>query len=144
MRGSRRHAAAVLLAAALGGCFGGGYGTSDVRPGDRSPTLASALGALPGFGAGHRYAGDSRAANTLLVTEAASLLFMLRLAREAGDLHVASDDRLSAGEIALTVFLGSWLYDISHAPSVARRHNQSRRRFDGILTPAGGVSVYRF
>ncbi len=142
MRRRTRLAAAFLVSAALGGCFGG-YGTADVRPGDKSPSLARSLGLIPGFGAGHRYAGARKTANVLFLAEAAGIA-LWGIALKEGVRIVPEDGRWNAAEIGAVMIFGSALLDSLGAPAAARKYNQTRRRFDGIITPVGGAGVFKF
>lgn len=142
VRRRTRLAVAFLASAALGGCFGG-YGTADVRPGDKSPRLAWSLGVIPGLGAGHRYAGARKTANVLFLTEAAGIALM-GIALKEGARIVVDDGRWNVAEIGAVMLFGSWLLDSLGAPTAARKYNRTRRRFDGIITPVGGAGVYKF
>jgi hypothetical protein len=133
----------VVFVAALGGCFGG-YGTSDVRPGDKSPRLAWSLGVIPGFGAGHRYAGARKTANVLFVTEVVGALFIAKAVRDDTPPEFSSEKGWGYAEFGIVMVLGSLLYDSLGAPAAARKYNRTRRRFDGIITPLGGVGTYTF
>ena len=142
---TRRAGLALVVSATVFapvGCFWS-HGTTDVRAGDKRPGVAGVLGLVPSFGAGHRYAGEVRTANVLMVTEAVGMLSLMprKGSRPVMDF---SDGSWTLPEIGLLTVFGSVIYDASRAPSAARRHNQARRRFDGIITPVGGVGSIRF
>ncbi len=137
----RRIALATVLAFAVGGCaFITGpipLAFAVVHPAEPEPVLAGFLGAFPGFGAGHFYAGDRRTGFLLFSGEFLGLYMYLE---DAFDDEVGSEIGPS-GSVGLGMFFGLWLYDICHAPVAARR---TCLRSQGYLTPQGGGLVMRF
>jgi len=137
----RRIALATVLAFAVGGC-GFIAGSAPLAfavapPTEPDPALAGFLGAVPGFGTGHFYAGDRRTGALLFSGQFLGLYLYLE---DAFDDEAGSEIGVS-GTVGLSMFFGMWLYDMCHAPIAARRTNMRSRAY---LSPEGGGLVMRF
>jgi hypothetical protein len=93
----------------------------------KSPTAALLIALVPGsvvHGAGHFYAGKSKAGFLLLGVEiiGAGLLYLSALGNLPGNTRKGNTD--GTAFIGLTLIVGSWLYDIIEAPFTVKRNNQ--------------------
>lgn len=95
----------------------------------KDPREALFYAALPGFfvhGAGHFYAGKSTAGAILLTTEIASFgLIFYSMVRGLGEMESGDSDTpglLAFG--AVTLFIGSWIYDMIFAPMSVVHQNE--------------------
>ncbi len=96
----------------------------------KRPVAAFLIAAVPGFfvhGLGHYYVGDKRTFKILLVTELISLSLIYASTfysyRESFDQSSDNQLGLSALLVSLSVFIGTWVYDMVAAPSKARNNN---------------------
>jgi hypothetical protein len=95
----------------------------------KDPREALFYAALPGFfvhGAGHFYAGRNLAGAILLTTEIASFgLAFYSMVRGLGEMESGNSDTpelLAFG--AMTLFIGSWIYDMIFAPLSVVHQNE--------------------
>ena len=114
------------------------------------------LGLIPGFGAGHFYAGDPETGKKLLVIElvGASMLgisvihaigeILLEILTFGGYDSGGNDETLEKIAIAGAVVMGGCiLYDALHAPAAAVRRNRQVRNISAAATPFGAsVSIH--
>ncbi len=153
----RPHLAVLLVAVAASGCglrlfdiapalvpVVAGVGVVShlaVPPGERSPLAAAMLGVLPGWGAGHCYAGDRKTGALLFGAQLVGMVGLMSAALYEGEIGAGDWARNAVGGIGVGLYFGGWAYDILQAPVVARRRN---RRLSGFVTPAGGGVAVRF
>jgi hypothetical protein len=93
----------------------------------KSSAAAFLVALVPGsvvHGAGHFYAGKSKAGFLLLGAEiiGAGLCYLSALGNLAGNTKKGSSD--GTAFIGLTLFVGSWIYDIIEAPLAVHYKNQ--------------------
>ncbi len=114
------------------------YGT-EIDPKEismKSPALAFVCAALPGAivrGAGHMYAGHKKTGYLLLAINTVALIELsFVVASGVGCIEGCPDrveEKINAlGAIGLSVFLGTWAYDLIGAPYKCHRDNEKKKR----------------
>ena len=113
------------------------YGT-EIDPKEislKNPAIAFMCAAVPGFifrGAGHMYAGHKRTGYWLLAINTVALIELSAVVSNGVGCIEGCPDRVESqietlGIIGLTVFLGTWAYDLIGAPYKCHRDNERKK-----------------
>ena len=120
------------MALSCSACAGLGSRETDGSPGEKSILIGELIAIFPGLfvhGLGHRYAGNTDAADEIMTMELYSALTMglgagLVALGESEDAEAVTVSGWVGVGVGAIPFLGTWIYDIVYTPSEITQYNR--------------------